>query len=144
MTRGLLSATGLACWLVALACGAGSGELEPADERYRASVAAAPGGPLELRVEAREGWHIEPEATAQLALDASEGFAVIPAQQFGEDALEHSERALRFGVALERVGSGAGARATLRGDLKFGICRDDAGVCQIVRRELEFTAPADS
>jgi len=130
--------------LLAWGCGAepAGDELSPRDARYRVALRSADPGPLELRFEPREGWHIEPDATAHLALEAPEGFALPRAEQSGEEALEHSEEALAFGVRLERLASGPEQQVTVRGAVKFGVCRDDASTCEIVRRDLEFEAPA--
>jgi hypothetical protein len=99
---------------------------------------------MALRFEPREGWHIEPEATAHLALEAPEGFALDRPEQVSDQALEHGEAALVFGLTLLRQASGPEREVTLRGSVKFGVCRDDASVCEIVRRDLELAAPANA
>lgn len=139
-------AAAVAALLAALGCGSASSdaELSPRDSRYRAVFDAASSEALRLRFEPREGWHIEPEAVAHLSLAAPDGFAVEPAEQDSERALEHSEESLVFGASLRRLASGAEKEAPLQGSVKFGVCRDDASACEIVRRDLELVAPADS
>jgi len=135
-----------AALLAVLGCGSADGdaELAPRDARYRAVFDSVSSEALELRFEPREGWHIEPEAVAHLSLAAPEGFAVEPAEQDSERALEHREEGLVFGLSLRRLASGSESEAPLRGSVKFGVCRDDASICEIVRRDLELLAPADS
>jgi hypothetical protein len=138
-----------AAWLFATGCGAGpeaaSNRIGVGDSRYRADLSRVPtaagSGEARLRLEPEAGWHIVPEAPASLRLVAPEGFEFASPQQRGSDALEHSEQALEFALSLRSTRARGRVRppdAPARAQIKFGICRDDAEGCEIVRQELEL------
>ena len=135
-------------WHVFVACGDGGAHTLDAggddDRRYAlelrlaAAGAEEPGEALELRVNARPGWHVAPEAEARLELEAAGGARFDPQRLVSADAERLDESGLSFHSRLHREGS---ARQEASGNLRFGICEGEDGPCQIVRRELRFRLP---
>lgn len=128
---------------VLLGCGSEPDRAEvrvAAESRYRVDLRRAPGsdGELRLRLEPETGWHIVPEAAAHLRLVAPDGFAFAEPQQAGSDAVEHSEQALEFALTLKALDTNRAVAAPARAEVKFGLCRDDAQGCDIIRRKLEL------
>lgn len=111
------------------------------DGRYRITLLPpdwdqpAPG--LELRVEPKPGWHIEPEAPARLELEPPPHVEFGNADLRSADAVALGADRLAFATEV-RARPGAEGPQLARGRVKFGLCRQDDEGCEIVRREVEL------
>ena len=137
-----------ALWLVAAW---GCGSEAPADQnivvegvrdgRFAVDVTAdggRPEGQLRVSVEPRPGWHLALEAPARLELASSERLRFEPEQQTHEDAARVGEDGLAFEFAYADAADG---ELPVEARIKFGMCKDEAEQCEIVRRDLSFHLP---
>lgn len=112
------------------------------DSRYRVDLSQAPAAPGSsggrLRLAPESGWHIVPDAPASLRLAAPAGFEFAATEQRGSDAIEHSEQALEFAFSVRPTHAQDAPSAPARAQIKFGVCRDDAQGCEIVRQEFDL------
>jgi hypothetical protein len=91
-----------------------------------------------VSVEPRAGWHLALEAPARLALVSSRLVRFESDQQTHEDAARGDEDGLAFEFAYADAAEG---ELPVEGRIKFGMCRDQAEQCEIVRRDLAFHLP---
>jgi hypothetical protein len=149
-----LVASLVAC--LALACGPGpSGEdtaraIETEDPRFEMWLASAPSTTagdakaVRLRMDAKAGWHMTPEAPTQLDLSAPAGVELVAPSQRIADAVDSSPERLEFLIAYRLTPTQTALRdVSVDGRLKFGICRDGKPRCEIVERKLRIPLALD-
>jgi hypothetical protein len=85
-------------------------------------------GTLEVRLDAKDGFHVNELDEVQLQLEGTQ--SVVRAELARTDATESTADHVRFVVPVQVTGAGA----SVRGRLRFSVC---ASVC--VRQRLAFT-----
>jgi hypothetical protein len=78
------------------------------------------------------------EASARLVFSSDERVRFVPEDLTRDDAARAGRDGLAFEVAWVDAAAG---EVPVQALLKFGVCRDDAEGCEIVRRDLDFRLP---
>lgn len=98
-----------------------------------AGYIAGQAGRFSIRLEPRNGWHVNQEFPVEIVLDAPAELGVAKSRLARADAAAFDERQFRYDVAF--TPSAAGQR-TVGADVRFAICTDENCLPQSARLAL--------